>query len=450
VALQRDRALATDIRAATEPADPMRPPAAGLGRDGRDVGTTAADVRPVRRDGGEEPSSVRRRDRARGEVAQRTQPFRDGRAEYHRGKARAFAAAARAAERARRAHLRSALDAAHHVTEYHSAAASAAKRSEQWHTERAGGQRSRFLDAAHCGDGVISVSCPCGSSRLSPLGCGIVRLCVPCRDKRAHKRRAVLWSARGSALAELEAAGKLAANRRGGRWTEKHLVLTQPDTRIDGVARRVRTIYDAWRPFSRRLMRYMRGLGDGSIFYSRQFEWTPGRDGLGHPHFHCWLLSPYLPRELAWQWWSDSLSGVGVETRPTDSLIWLGDATLRRVVREVHKGGQSIKIVRLAQSTPGAAHPISYVEGWAVAERGKHGEPSASLSTQAALYCALEGRRQAQTSRGLMSRGTEPARCPACDEAALSAEVTPWHDARAPALHKHIIDCLGDAKSFRR
>lgn len=97
------------------------------------------------------------------------------------------------------------------------------------------------------------------------------------------------------------------------------------------VARRTRVILGAWRSFSRELQRHLREPwegararreaceecgGEGKVpglgrrkkkcqackyeapigtCWHRAFEWTPGDDGLGHPHLHAWLLAPWIP-----------------------------------------------------------------------------------------------------------------------------------------------------------
>ncbi len=69
----------------------------------------------------------------------------------------------------------------------------------------------------------------------------------------------------------------------------------------DVVRRRIRVIQDAARRFTRELQRHLRAPWGETVpptvgaCWHRCFEWTPGEDGLGHPHFHMWLLSPWIP-----------------------------------------------------------------------------------------------------------------------------------------------------------
>jgi hypothetical protein len=74
---------------------------------------------------------------------------------------------------------------------------------------------------------------------------------------------------RARALRVAHRTGRFARFRRG-QWTEKHMTLGRAH---------------AERPFS------------PERFY-RFFEWTPGHDQLGHPHFHVWLLCGWI--DHAW------------------------------------------------------------------------------------------------------------------------------------------------------
>lgn len=99
------------------------------------------------------------------------------------------------------------------------------------------------------------------------------------------------------------------------------------------VASRARVMLGAWRDFSRELQRHLREPwesekaelregcteceGTGKVWseagdrkkkcqacaykapigscWHKAFEWTPGEDGLGHPHLHVWMLVPWIP-----------------------------------------------------------------------------------------------------------------------------------------------------------
>ena len=76
--------------------------------------------------------------------------------------------------------------------------------------------------------------------------------------------------------------------------------------------KRVELAFDAWKLFSKRLQAFLREPWKGwdderrkvGVCWHRAFEWTPGRlpghpgpddpggDGMGHPHFSRWMLSP--------------------------------------------------------------------------------------------------------------------------------------------------------------
>lgn len=335
----------------------------------------------------------------------------------------------------------------------------ACNRSQNWHEGRASGQLARHKDAAHCGEGTLTVSCACGSAVQLPVRCGVTRLCVVCREHRAQKRRAQLWSARKIILADLK------QRQLWGRYGEKHLVLTMPDSRIEGTKRRIEILFEAWRRFSRRLQKHVKNWD--TFIYSRTFEWTPGRDLKGHPHFHVWMISRYIDKQLLWDWWQRSLASCGVQLKPTDThAVYVRDVELNYAIREVHKGGKAYKYASLKSTElltveyflsavevandsypvltgvvkesndegtsshllrnykTRAADVIGYVESWSVAE-SKGGE-GASLQTIADVYEALEGKRQNQTSSGLMSMAPAEWVCSDCGSTECNVSVQQW------------------------
>jgi hypothetical protein len=330
----------------------------------------------------------------------------------------------------------------------------------KWHRDRARGQRERFHNNASCSVGVGVVTCAsCGQQHAIPVGCGISRLCVCCRDRRAQQRRAQLWRAREEAIGRSKSRGRMRRRRRGGKWREFHLVLTMPDTRIGAPADRITKIFEAWRIFSRMWQRYQAGkgvpnapqlprnkvsrednpkrrtrtargfAGGGGSYWSRCFEWTPGADMKGHPHFHVWILGPTIPQETVRQWWGLALEAVGVPiTWSTDPLVKLKAAVVELVVIEVHKGDKAIKTQRI-RATDKQGHVLGYVEGWAVAEVDPKSGKSASAKVQADVYMALERRRHVQTSRGLMKMGEKEKACGVCGAVhSLSIEIHSWRD----------------------
>jgi hypothetical protein len=50
----------------------------------------------------------------------------------------------------------------------------------------------------------------------------------------------------------------------------------------------------------------------------RVFEWTPGGDGDGHPHFHVWAFGPYVPHEMIRLWWAHAWEEASGKTLARD------------------------------------------------------------------------------------------------------------------------------------
>ena len=294
------------------------------------------------------------------------------------------------------------------------------KRRADWHAGRASGQLARHQDSAHCGKGQMVISCACGSSKAMPVRCGVTRLCVACREHRAQKRRAQLWAARRLIVNRLKSAGLW------GLFGEKHLILTLPDPRIPCTKKRIAVLFDAWRRFSRRLQKHVKGWEE--FAYSRTFEWTPGRDGKGHPHFHVWMISRYLDRDMLWHWWARSLASAGLCLTPCDrQAVYIKEVRLEYIIREVVKGGKQIKLVSLKARDVGGKHDvIGYVESWSIAEHDENSR--ATPETMARVYEALEGKRQNQTSRGLMSMAPSQYVCEHCGSTECTVEIERWFE----------------------
>lgn len=209
-----------------------------------------------------------------------------------------------------------------------------------WHGARAGGQRSRRATVEHCGVGEVRVTCGCcGAVTEGHVHCGVVRLCAGCSARRAKKARARLISAIEVVAGNARQAGRMLKNQRGGALGERFLTLTIPHLTLEprevegawgwartfdhGLAKlaarkatselRIGTLYAAWKIFLKRLNGWIRKkLGptkaerkegiehtvrEVGTCWHRAFEWTPGADGMGHPHFHLWMLSPWIPEQ---------------------------------------------------------------------------------------------------------------------------------------------------------
>lgn len=348
----------------------------------------------------------------------------------------------------------------------------------RWHRGRAEGQRSRFETVSRCGDGWLTTTCKaCGIVGEALIGCTVDRLCTACRDRAAQERRAIMFRARAHVLDGLHQLGMMATRRAGGRWSEKafeltiphHLVASHLDSTATIVRRRIEVTLAAWKPFSSSFRRYVhkkahaepsspgrlnaemrRALlrADGTVrtCWHRAFEWTPGADGLGHPHLHVWMIGPFIPEKLLREWWAAALSKVlGI-----DDEFFVISPNLREVktesyIHETIKGGRRYRSQRLRLVDVGAEggrpHSFNYVEGWAV-DYGKHGDKPANAYTQAIVYKALEGRRTVQASANFLALGARSIACSSCGAVAYfnvdtcmiepirDIEVTTWKNPR--------------------
>lgn len=328
--------------------------------------------------------------------------------------------------------------------------------TEAWHSARARGQEGRFGRIRNCGTRVRLVRCNlCGdTSKPVPEGCGVARLCASCSIANGKKRRGRFGRARGRLLQEAAKRGLLRSRRAGGRYSEKMLTVTLPHVTVDDVQRnadlcwgrardleldpttrrmwldaaraaekalrdaggsdvkiRVLLLWAVWPKFLRLLRDAFRARFEAEPVLCRFFEWTPGRDGRGHPHFHAWLWSSFIPAELVSRLWADAATAAGVP-EPRDGLFRVDVKELRdfdaRAVRELMKGGkrEALTLSRLYKKGSAA---FDYAEGWTLTEILEF----ASAETVAHLYEVLEGKRLTQASRGFFGE-EEAASCPCC------------------------------------
>jgi hypothetical protein len=207
-------------------------------------------------------------------------------------------------------------------------------------------------------------------------------------------------------------AGLFRRDRRGGRWTEKLLTLTVPHfvPRGDAVTARVEASFAAWRLFSLHLQKAWRerpcAPGTKRIYY-RAFEWTPGKDRKGHPHFHIYLFSDFVPVEQLHIWWKDALRRAGVPREDADRAMCPDIKQIHtnpnEISRELLKSGaKAIQLATLRFEKSAGVDAIKYADGWTLAEYDDGNERIPS-ETGARLYEALEGRRSAQASRGFLA-----------------------------------------------
>jgi hypothetical protein len=411
-----------------------------------------------------------------GQLETRTEDFRFGRAARHRSKAREARAEYAAAVDGWIARLAASMGVplprrrGRHEGDAYLAAPLEGTRealsTQRWHDQRARGQEARFARLRLCGTRTRLARCGwCGEDgKPVPEGCGVSRLCARCSLQFAKRRRARFGRARARALLDSARAGVTRKRRAGGRYTEKMLTLTVPHVTIEQIERRsaeltaralrrgdgapgpaekrrllararaaselarraqgsdvklrIDLLWRAWPRFRRLLVAHLELRGEHLWSrLHRAFEWTPGNDGAGHPHFHCWLWSPMIPWELVAIYWTAALLDEGAPLPTTTNGYYRTDLKVfrafdGRAVSELLKGGrrEALTLSRLYQGKgPGTA--FDYSDGWTIAEAIA---ADALPGTVADLYEALEGKRLTQASRGFFEEN-EPARCPCCE-----------------------------------
>jgi hypothetical protein len=365
--------------------------------------------------------------------------------------------------------------------------------TSSWHRGRARGQRERFHELKFCGAGYAEVRCrncepnnaKSGGSkgrRTLQIGCSVNRACVRCRDRRANNRRAVFWRARHAVLHDVKQRQLTRRKRHGGRWCEKDFTLTLPDALLSGkraVEHRIAVLFSAWRHFNNSMSKHFRSderrdkdpaLRAGvRPWWHAAWETTPGADGFGHPHWHVWIVCPFVKQDLIREWWAAALRKEGIAVSANDLIKpVLREVKCESIVNEVFKGKQRIRLVAKDGKKHNGARPHhgDYIEGWTIDTKGKKGGPSMSANVQARVYMALEGRRTVRCTRGFLKLGYRANCCPACGEAtvvidsttgevmpALEASVTTWRSPRwkergpplVKAVQKHKPGRIDDA-----
>jgi hypothetical protein len=321
--------------------------------------------------------------------------------------------------------------------------------SAAWPAARAGGQRHRMRHVGACGAGMIRISCSdCGTVHEAPLHCAVVRLCPGCNRRRSAKMRARFATSVDVVLHNAERAGMFQRRRPGGALGQHHITLTAPHVEAERVEapveavggawgwalvehraafglaaylerrkattkRRCAVLLGAWRSFSRRLQAWLRqpwpdrkaakAAPIGACWH-RAFEWTKGADGLGHPHFHLWALSPWIPehddhriqnvngqattrcegegcahckngiprRAGLRTWWAEALAEQGVAVDPSKVIVGVRKAEVKpqSFIREVQKSNGITyreRILRRLEMRDAAGSLVNYFEGWCVA-----------------------------------------------------------------------------------
>ena len=329
--------------------------------------------------------------------------------------------------------------------------------SARWYEGRAGAQVPRFNTVRACGTRKLHVTCrPCKTELCAPIPCrcGVVRVCIACADAVALKREKKIADARAEAILIADELGLFRPGREGlGAWSEKMLTLTVPHVELEDVepgskvaeacegfglhttiAARIAALRLAWPRFMRSLRRFIakhEGKRNAKAFrYFRFLEWTRGSDGQGHPHFHCYLLSPFLNQQMLVNMWTRALEQVGVG----DALV----STCRRCLasaaepcagrphavveikrlygykpqqlRELIKRGDRTAIECRLGPLVGPDAVTNYANGFTMADAFDELGDEQMIEAKRDVYVALEGRRMAQGARGFLL----PPRRPAC------------------------------------
>lgn len=261
--------------------------------------------------------------------------------------------------------------------------------ARRYYLGRSLGQIRRFEQVLSCGTEKVWVVClECRRAKEQERRCRTQRLCLRCRLDEGAMRRAQFERARQRARRRVADRGWLVGSRQG-RWSEKLVTPTLPQQATDSVAGRVSILFRAGALFASSLRRWVRRKGSlrSLIAWLRVFEWVPGKyDGLGHPHFHIWILSPYLDQDMLTHWWRCALRTAGV---PAD------------IANTAH-----IDVCEATTHDGAARELIKYLT--------KDILPSGELVSPkifAEVYMALDGRRVSQASAGFFKGIDRSAEC---------------------------------------
>jgi hypothetical protein len=264
-----------------------------------------------------------------------------------------------------------------------------AKASGDWQRSRARGQRERFVRICECAEAdVLRIECSCcGAVDEQPGRCGASLVCLRCRGKRARRLRRQFLRAREVLLQLARARGLLSRWRKGGRYSEKLLTLTVPHHEGDTVRGRIELVLAAWGYFLKSLNAWAR-TNRVELAWVRVLEWVLGHDGLGHPHIHVWIFSPFLPQNELTAWWRAALVRAGLRRGDDERLLdvdvreagdRVADELIKYLVKDIGAGG-------------GYVDPAVFAE----------------------VYATLDGRRAVQGSRGFLGLGDGSAPCRHC------------------------------------
>ncbi len=259
----------------------------------------------------------------------------------------------------------------------------------RWHHQRAEGHVHRFDRVYECGQEAFWLICSeCGAAHERHRTCRTALLCLACRGLVQCERRQRFLLARTRSVERATALGLIIPGAQNS-WTEKFLTLTAPHCAEHAVAQRIELLFVAWVLMLKSLNRWFLAKAKADkrfLAWFRNFEWTPGNDHQGHPHFHIWLLCPYIKKKVIEHFWRCALRTAGYTKAST---LW--------VIVEIKK----------VWTPDGAARElVKYMTKDILPDR-RHVGPDAF----ARVYEALDGKRLMQSSAGFFKALDHRMRC---------------------------------------
>jgi hypothetical protein len=286
-------------------------------------------------------------------------------------------------------------------------------RSTQWHASRAKNKRELFGRVAKCGteEGTkVTIVCrDCKTKTEIDVGCGSRWFCPKCRVETVKKFRGDFERKRLGLLTTAARAGLTRRRQeRSKRWGERMLTLTLPH--VGNATDRIDMLCETWNRFFRLLRDRLRpSLQDPSgitvdelprasspngvrqrdelelslwdlFTYLRVLEWTPGADGDGHPHFHVWIFSRFLDKDLLHALWTRAYYEV---------------RRARLAVGPIQEIALIRPFIQECKGSP-AAELIKYLtKDWEINDSGAR---RASPAVFSSVYARLDGKRLRQSS----------------------------------------------------
>ena len=317
----------------------------------------------------------------------------------------------------------------------------------RWHFSRARNKRELFERVAECGKAEthkITVVCrDCKHSQEIQVGCGSQWFCPNCRKRSMSRLQKSFMRNRLGLITHATRAGLMRRKQaKGERWGERFLTLTlphhgSPTERLEVLnetwTRFWRVVRDELRPKLRgrsgirgeslpngvpaskfdhlyEAQRHYRAAAthrkeaptlerfDGAntgdfelalfdvLSYFRVIEWTPGADGLGHPHAHVWLFSQYLDQAWLERLWREAWIHVQRER------LHAGKEPKHGPIQECKT------IVHIEASREGVERElVKYLtKDWDIGDNGKASRVNPEVFAQ--VYAYLDGKRRRQSS----------------------------------------------------